>query len=407
MSFRWSLGMAVLGGAIVLSFAPAASAVQEPGDQYIFILDEPNSYIKIDFLGFGAYIDQSRLGGWMTAYLGTPAPGSPKAWNVKAVLGTCNMYNTESLDLSIPFPIAQIHIYQNNLRIRDMDIWYQDPNDWWQDPNDWPGDPNKIPTPANAPNPNSIVHVNPATGKDDPAYGYSTDPNDPNYNDPNIPTILRWANLTGGPAISTGQLNSEVLYFARTYVQLQGSPDSDSSSFGWSKPFGPWSVQVADTPLLFNRSGMPSGPVQIKIEWKFWTKGSISILGTVHIEAVGGLARNLNMSYKHDNWGTVTMNPAPVDPNRVGLKFPDMTNLTLTATPTVDKKVFDKWTIFDPNYPADPNHGTIDTNSVTHLVMDKDQSVEAAFKCASSGLEPFVAMTLLMLSVGVVVRRMS
>ncbi len=371
-----------LGAAL---WTPTAQAVQEPGSEYVFVLDDANSYIKVDLLGYGVYVDQSKLGGWLTLNLGDPAAGNPKTWNVKCVLGKCYLYNTEEILVNVPYPPAQIFIYPNNLRVIDMDVWYQDPNDWWQEPNDWPNI-TKMPDPNKAPDPNLISPGN---------------PNDPTYNGPNVPTIMRWADLTGGPAISSGQLNSEVLYFARTYTIVQGLPDNDSSSFGWSKPFGPWTIQIADANYL-DPSRTPDGPVQIVVDWQFWTTGSIAILGTLHIEAAGGKARKLELSKMHENWGTVTVDPAPIDPNRMG-KYPDGTTVTMTATP-IENKSFAGWSIYDPNFPGDPNHVTVDLNSVLNLTLDGDYLVESDFKCGS-GVAPFLGMALAVLLLGVVIRR--
>lgn len=93
----------------------------------------------------------------------------------------------------------------------------------------------------------------------------------------------------------------------------------------------------------------------------------------------------------------------PPDPNELRRYTPG-TEVMLVATPT--EGTFDRWKIFDPNYPGDDNYATIDSNTVIYLTMDGDYVVEASFKCGS-GLPPFVAMSLLALGLGVAIRRFS
>jgi hypothetical protein len=124
-----------------------------------------------------------------------------------------------------------------------------------------------------------------------------------------------------------------------------------------------------------------------------------------------GIPRQLDMTIKHDNWGTIKVAPdlrdASDDPNVTTerhYRFTDGTPIVLSATATVSKKVFDKWTIFDPNHPGDANFATTDSNAVLHLVMDKDYDIEASFKCAS-GLEPVLGLGLFALVLVAVYRR--
>jgi hypothetical protein len=131
------------------------------------------------------------------------------------------------------------------------------------------------------------------------------------------------------------------------------------------------------------------------------------------IEARTGLfsnvARQLNLTVAHSNWGTIDINPLlpdPTDPNTPDqriLRYTDGTQVVLSAT-AITKKAFDKWTIYDPNYPNDPNRATVDSNAVLHLTMDKDYQIQASFKCAS-GLEPLLVIGLFAMAAGVVVRR--
>ncbi len=121
--------------------------------------------------------------------------------------------------------------------------------------------------------------------------------------------------------------------------------------------------------------------------------------------------RDLTLKVVNPTKGYVTIDPDiladlnddPNDPNELR-RYTDGTEVVLAATPTEGS--WNHWKIFDPNYPGDSNYYSFDTNSVLYLTMDTDWSVEAQFKCGSS-LPPFVAMSLLALAVGVVVRRFS
>jgi hypothetical protein len=98
--------------------------------------------------------------------------------------------------------------------------------------------------------------------------------------------------------------------------------------------------------------------------------------------------------------------PDPNDPNtrtdRV-FRYTEGTEVVLTAMP-VGGKGFKAWTIYDPNFPGDVGHATMDSNSVLYLTMDADWQIEVDFKCGS-GLPPFIAAAVLALGVAVAVRR--
>jgi hypothetical protein len=381
----WKYGMGLgllMTGALVLTLAPAAPAVQEPGDEYIFVLDDANSFLKLDWANAHVYVGQTRLRGWLTAFLSDPTPGNPRTWNVHCVLGKCNLVSLDPIDMIMIPNFQEVHWLAGNLIVEDMDIWYQDANEW-ADPNTLP-DPNK---PPKLVDPNAI-----APG----------DPNVPTYDDPNDPNYSRWADLTGGPAISTGRLNSEVLFYSKMNYMLFGPPLIQSIDFSWSRPFGPWTVQIADANYL-DPNRTPDGPVQIKLDWSFWAGGGGLALGTLHVEAAGGKARRLNLNVSHSNWGSVTVDPAPPSVSRLDNKYPDGTNLTLTGVP-IEKKSFKEWTIYDPNYPGDMSHAVTDSNNPITIVMNADWEVTADFKCGS-GMEPFIGMSLFLLALGVAVRR--
>jgi hypothetical protein len=134
-----------------------------------------------------------------------------------------------------------------------------------------------------------------------------------------------------------------------------------------------------------------------------------------NIEARTGVftnvARSLRLTVAHDNWGTITIDPDirhPSDPNLPAeklLRYTDGTQVVLSAT-AITKKAFDKWVIWDPNYPNDPNRAITDSNAVLHLTMDRDYDIQASFKCAS-GLEPMLGIGLAVLVLGVIIRRIA
>ncbi len=105
----------------------------------------------------------------------------------------------------------------------------------------------------------------------------------------------------------------------------------------------------------------------------------------------------LTVTEKNGENGHVMLDPEPEDPNAP--TFPAYTEVTLTAIPA-EGKAFNKWVIFDPNYPGDANHAVEDTNSVTTLVMMADREVEARFKCGS-GLQPLFPLLGFLLFLGV------
>lgn len=85
----------------------------------------------------------------------------------------------------------------------------------------------------------------------------------------------------------------------------------------------------------------------------------------------------LTLTIENEPFGTVT-----VDPNQP-FHMPGST-VTLEATPNPDKR-FDHWAIYDPNFPGDANHATIDSNQSIAVVMMADREVQAVFKCGETG----------------------
>jgi len=134
------------------------------------------------------------------------------------------------------------------------------------------------------------------------------------------------------------------------------------------------------------------------------------------------VARTVDLTIKTGDKGQVTIDPDLADPNDTYdpntydpndpdtypenrlLRYTDGTEIVMVSTP-VDGKSFKMWKIFDPNHPGDANHITQDSNAVLYLTMDADYEVQAIFKCGSSEMLPPVGMVLLMLTLGVIIRR--
>ncbi|MBN1346857.1 MAG: PKD domain-containing protein [Phycisphaerae bacterium] len=92
----------------------------------------------------------------------------------------------------------------------------------------------------------------------------------------------------------------------------------------------------------------------------------------VYVEALAGL----RLDVINGAWGSVE-----VEPNEPGYADAN-TVVTLTAFP-IEGRVFGHWDRYDPNYPDDANHATVDSNNPLTLVMDTDHHVTAVFKCGS------------------------
>ncbi len=103
--------------------------------------------------------------------------------------------------------------------------------------------------------------------------------------------------------------------------------------------------------------------------------------------------------YDPNNWG----DPNDIDEPR---RYTKGTGVVLTAEAFKGK--FTKWKVKGPNDANDPSYQeSIDTNSVLYLTMDGDYAVKAVFKCGGGGVEPFAGMVLMVLGLGVVIRRLA
>ncbi|MBN1346025.1 MAG: hypothetical protein JXQ73_25280 [Phycisphaerae bacterium] len=176
-------------------------------------------------------------------------------------------------------------------------------------------------------------------------------------------------------------------------------------------------------------SGDPSG-YDTPLEW-YWPEGYTGIMIQGGIEWINGypaegafdnleartgefdpVPKSLDLRIVNGQYGQVLIDPELTDPNDPNttsnrlLRYTTGTHVILMAEP-IEGKSFNRWVIFDPNYPGDANFAlAIDSNSTLYLTMDEDMIVEAAFKCGS-GVPPFIAMALLALGLGVVIRRLS
>jgi hypothetical protein len=88
----------------------------------------------------------------------------------------------------------------------------------------------------------------------------------------------------------------------------------------------------------------------------------------------------LDVDVVNASWGQVSWSPAPglTSP----LRYAPGTAVTLTAMP-IGGKVFQDWTLYDPNHPGDFNYAVVDANNPITIVMDTDRQVTATFKCSS------------------------
>jgi hypothetical protein len=146
----------------------------------------------------------------------------------------------------------------------------------------------------------------------------------------------------------------------------------------------------------------------IEVRWGYWTSES----HTLDLRKI-----------KTEDYGSVTIDPdlldgvINIDPNDflAGTRplynelrrYTEGTEIVLVADPC-DGRSWKKWKIWeDPNDYPNATSVISDTNTVLYLTMDKDYVVEAIFSCSeSSSLLPPVAIVLLLLSLGVVIRRM-
>lgn len=236
----------------------------------------------------------------------------------------------------------------------------QDPNGPWYTFADGPGADDFGPTLGRVPvdDPND---ADPNLGAWNLYWGGATDPTRPI--DPNDPNVSE-----------TGFVGKTVRQMCDAYNGSAGGTGFDIGVFGldWIQY-----VRVQDDP---NSSA------------------------TTEIDAFSDVAPGvvLTLTVKNESSGEVTLAPNPVaDPPTT--YFPNQM-VTLTAMP-FEGEAFNKWVIYDPNFPGDANHAIEDTNAVTTITMMCDRRVEAKFKCGS-GVEAMLPLVVIGVALcGVTMRR--
>jgi hypothetical protein len=184
-----------------------------------------------------------------------------------------------------------------------------------------------------------------------------------------------------------------------------------------NKPY--WS---GGDPNTMYRSEGRTALVANTARYDYWGNGMPSDIVWDDIEGrIGiwnGVARTITLNtIKPEYRETMTIDPIadplfdpndPNDPNNfnnVALRYTDGTSIVMSTAP-ISGKTFVGWTIWsDPNKYGDVNYAVMDANAVVYLTMDKDYMVDVEFKCGS-GLPPFIAVALLALGVGLVIRRL-
>ncbi|MBN1346008.1 MAG: hypothetical protein JXQ73_25195 [Phycisphaerae bacterium] len=174
-----------------------------------------------------------------------------------------------------------------------------------------------------------------------------------------------------------------------------------------------WSGRMSQDPGLawYWPEGLMAVGVQSDVQWLNGYPGDGAL---DNVECRTGVFSNvptyLDLRIVNGKYGQVLIDPEladPNDPNTISnrlLRYSNGTNVILVAEP-IEGKSFNRWVIFDPNYPGDANFAlATDSNTTLYLTMNEDMIVEAAFKCGS-GVPPFIATALLALGVGVIVRR--
>jgi hypothetical protein len=108
--------------------------------------------------------------------------------------------------------------------------------------------------------------------------------------------------------------------------------------------------------------------------------------------------------------GTLTLALKDADTIIVEPNLPQYPKGKVVVLETVCKgsKTFKKWVIRGPNDVGDPLYQELtDTNEILYLTMAGNYWVKAVCKCGGGGVEPFAAMVLLVLGLGVVIRRLT
>jgi len=187
----------------------------------------------------------------------------------------------------------------------------------------------------------------------------------------------------------------------------------DGDKFDWN---GTWrlDVDLGDPNTFHEQPGgyWTIGPFGIAT-WSDmeWGNGFPALASFDNVEARTGIFTNVSrtLTVKLKDCSSLNLEPNVSHPDGGDKRrYTQGTPIVLDAVVPVGNKVFKKWTIKGPNQSDDPNYLIVsDTNEVVYLTMDGDYLVKATCKCGGGGIEPFAGMVLLVLALGVVVRRMS
>jgi len=276
----------------------------------------------------------------------------------------------------------------------DPNTWCYDPNDYdpnalaWQDPRD----PNWIYYDPNMLDPNNMW-ANP---------GYMNEPEgfwlcfqfeaDPNYEavDPNGKYL--WASCWNGDKFDG--LDANVGWPGWTIGGHLGSPETfhdDANDFwpGWYFTAGFSGMAAQGT----SQRGFPADMKYDNVEARTGLFNGVARTLTVKLKDCCDL--NLDPNLPHPDGGEKR-------------RFTEGTTLVLDTVVPCGNKVFKKWTVKGPNDSGDPLYQVVtDTNEVLYLTMDGDYLVKATCKCGGGGIEPFAGVILLVLGLGVAIRRLA
>ncbi len=120
-----------------------------------------------------------------------------------------------------------------------------------------------------------------------------------------------------------------------------------------------------------------------------------TVSGTIHEASLVSLLVTENKDY-----GDIDIQPEPADPNNP--QFLQGTVVTLAAQPK-DSKSLEYWEIYDPNFPNDANHATIDANDATTFTMVTDLHVNAVWQCGTGVPFPLI-LAVGLLGMGLIAR---
>jgi len=307
--------------------------------------------------------------------------------------------------------------------------------EWWltplydpNDPNFWDG------RPSWAPQFDPNYYPNVPDNLDPSLY----DPNDPNWQDPRDPNwMLADANMLD-PNNMWADPNfmdeHNGFWIAFQFVIIDPNyPSGDPNGKGfkatcWNGGKFDWDGNwILEHDMTGWNAGDPNGdywPDAYTVtgyngiaSWGSDEFGIVSDVAFDNVESRHGVFTNVGrwLTLKKKDCQELTVDPDLLaepnqDPNNLNLlrRYTDGTAIVLHSVVPVGNKAFKKWTIKGPNDSGDPSYQVVvDTNEVVYLTMDGDYLVKATCKCGGGGIEPFAAIVLMVLGLGVLVRRLT